>query len=50
MKQKLHEQLSALVDDELPQAEQALLKARQGEPDKCKDIEVWVRTALRHLR
>jgi Holliday junction DNA helicase RuvA len=32
------------------QAEQALLKARQGEPDKCKDIEAWVRTALRHLR
>jgi len=39
MKEKLHEQLSALVDDELPDAEQALLLRQLGtDPALCRRL------------
>jgi sigma-E factor negative regulatory protein RseA len=37
MKENLHEQLSALVDDELPQAEQALLLKQLGADAELRD-------------
>jgi len=37
MKENLHEQLSALVDDELPQAEQALLLKQLGADAQLRD-------------